>query len=66
MYNPHIIWVICKRNFCDALTISVLCHVRNAGFTTRESRNQAIAACETASVPAMGHQVVTGLRSYRN
>ena len=30
--------------------------VRNTGFTTRESRNEAIAACETASIPGyLGH-----------
>ena len=59
-----LLWVICKRNFCDTLTISLLCHVRSfPDFTTRESRNQAIAACETASIPAMGHEIVrTGFR----
>ena len=33
----------------------VLFHVRNTGLT-RESRNEAIAACETASIPGyLGH-----------
>eukprot|EP00434_Breviolum_minutum_P022677 symbB.v1.2.020010.t3/scaffold1655.1/size107494/5 len=43
------------------LVYDSMCSWQNTGFTTRESRNQAIAACETASIPAMGQQVVGGL-----